>query len=93
MPLTVTKFAPCAGCACVCDDIELHSDGQRIIEAKNACEMGRSWFLDHKSDGAAAMVDGKVANVTDAIEAAAKILNEAHAPLVETLGPSRARRA
>ena len=86
MPLTVTKFAPCAGCACVCDDIELHSDGQRIIEAKNACEMGRSWFLDHKSDGAAATIDGQVASVTDAIESAAKILGEADAPLVFGLG-------
>lgn len=86
MPLTVTKFATCAGCACVCDDIELHSDGKRIVEAKNACEMGRSWFLDRMNDGPGATINGKVAAVNDAIEAAAKILNEANAPLVFGLG-------
>lgn len=86
MPLTVTKFAICAGCACVCDDIELHSDGKRIIEAKNVCEMGRSWFLERPASTRKATIDGKPTNVTDAIEAAAKILSEADSPLVFGLG-------
>ncbi len=86
MPLTVTKFATCAGCACVCDDLELHSDGKRIVEAKNACEMGRSWFLDRKYYGPGATIDGKAVDVKDAIEAAAKLLGEADAPLVFGLG-------
>ncbi len=86
MPLTVTKFAACAGCACVCDDIELHSDGQRIIEAKNACEMGRSWFLDLTNDGPGATIEGRVVVLNDAIEAAAELLNAANSPLVYGLG-------
>ena len=30
MDLTVVKNATCTFCGCVCDDIELHADGQRI---------------------------------------------------------------
>ena len=37
MELTVTKNATCTFCGCVCDDIELHSDGTRITHSKAAC--------------------------------------------------------
>ncbi len=32
MSLTVVKNATCTFCGCVCDDIELHADGERIVE-------------------------------------------------------------
>ena len=34
MDLTVVKNATCTFCGCVCDDIELHADGERIVETK-----------------------------------------------------------
>ena len=40
MELTVTKNATCTFCGCVCDDIELHSDGARITQTKAACVLG-----------------------------------------------------
>ena len=40
MSLTVVKNATCTFCGCVCDDIELHADGDRIVKAKNACSLG-----------------------------------------------------
>lgn len=91
MPQTVTKFATCAGCACVCDDLELISDGERIVEAKNACEMGRSWFLERPIAKIDAAIDGKPASLSDAIEVAAKILTEADSPLVFGLGETTAK--
>ena len=44
MDLTVVKNATCTFCGCVCDDIELHSDGERITHTKAACVLGVSWF-------------------------------------------------
>ena len=41
MDLTVVKNATCTFCGCVCDDIELHADGVRIVETKRACVLGR----------------------------------------------------
>ena len=40
MSLNVVKNATCTFCGCVCDDIELHADGDRIVKAKNACILG-----------------------------------------------------
>ena len=42
--LTVVKNATCTFCGCVCDDIELHADGERIVKTKHACSLGESWF-------------------------------------------------
>ena len=82
--LTVTPNATCTFCGCVCDDIELHSDDTTIHEAKKACMLGKSWFLNHNIDDSypAALIDGKEATVDEAVEAAATFLDDAHMPLV-----------
>jgi formylmethanofuran dehydrogenase subunit B len=84
MELTVTKNATCTFCGCVCDDIELHSDGERIKEAKAACILGKSWFLNHTAERLYpdALIDGVPASVDDAVEAAAEFLHAADLPLV-----------
>ncbi len=84
MELTVTKHATCTFCGCVCDDIELHSDGTRIVETKAACVLGKSWFLNHDvvRHYPDALVDGKEATLDEAIEAAANHLYDADLPLV-----------
>jgi formylmethanofuran dehydrogenase subunit B len=82
--LTVTKNATCTFCGCVCDDIELHSDGTRITHSKAACVLGASWFKNHTAEHLYpdALIDGKEATVDEAIEAAADFLYDAHLPLV-----------
>ena len=42
MSLTIVKNATCTFCGCVCDDIELHADGERIVKTKNACSLGEA---------------------------------------------------
>ena len=42
MRLTIVKNATCTFCGCVCDDIELHADGDPIVETKAACSPRRS---------------------------------------------------
>ena len=84
MSLTIVKHATCTFCGCVCDDIELHADGERITKTKNACSLGESWFKNHTAERLYpdALIDGKPASVEDAIEVAADYLYNAHMPLV-----------
>src|SRR5688572_15655936 len=86
MELTVTKNATCTFCGCVCDDIELHSDGERIKETKGACILGQSWFKNHTAERLYpdALIDGKEATVDEAVEAAAEFLHAADMPLVRS---------
>jgi formylmethanofuran dehydrogenase subunit B len=84
MTLTVVKNATCTFCGCVCDDIELHADGQGITKTKNACSLGESWFKNHTAERLYpdALIDGQPATVEAAIEKAADYLHRAHMPLV-----------
>ena len=84
MSLTVVKNATCTFCGCVCDDIELHADEQRIVKTKHACSLGESWFLNHTAERLYpdALIDGKPATVDEAVEAAADFLHNANMPLV-----------
>jgi len=84
MSLNVVKNATCTFCGCVCDDIELHADGERIVKAKNACSLGDAWFRNHTAEHLYpdALIDGEPATVDEAVEAAAEFLYDAHMPLV-----------
>jgi formylmethanofuran dehydrogenase subunit B len=82
--LQVVKNATCTFCGCVCDDIELHADGDRIAKAKNACSLGEAWFRNHTAEHLYpdALIEGRPATVDAAIDAAADFLYEANLPLV-----------
>ena len=84
MTLNVVKNATCTFCGCVCDDIELHAEGDRIVKTKYACSLGESWFLHHTAERLYpdALIDGKPATVDAAVEAAADYLHKANMPLV-----------
>src|SRR5262249_22663140 len=84
MGLTVVKNATCTFCGCVCDDIELHADGERIVKTRAACSLGESWFRHHTAERLFpdALIDGKPATVDEAVEAAAEYLHRANMPLV-----------
>ena len=38
---TIVEDATCTFCGCLCDDIALSVDGDRITEAGNACALGK----------------------------------------------------
>ena len=80
--LKVVKDATCTFCGCVCDDIDLTVDGHTIVDAKRACALGNSWFLNHGiDDGPSCRIEGQPASVEDGIERAAQILSNAKYPL------------
>lgn len=76
--------AVCAFCGCLCDDIALTIEGDRIVQAKNACALGKAWFTAHSRppDLPAARVDGQAVELEEAIEAAATLLAKARYPIL-----------
>jgi formylmethanofuran dehydrogenase subunit B len=84
MTRTIVKNATCTFCGCVCDDIELHAEGERIVETKRACSLGESWFKHHTAERLYpdALINGRPATVDEAVEAAAEYLHKADMPLV-----------
>jgi len=84
MELNVVKNATCTFCGCVCDDIELHAEGDRITHTKGACVLGATWFENHTAERLYpdALIDGKEATLDEAVAAAADFLYQADLPLV-----------
>src|ERR1700740_1090967 len=82
--MEIIKHATCTFCGCVCDDIELHAEGDKIVKAKNACSLGDAHFKYHTAErhDPDALIDGAPATVGEAIEVAADILYRANMPLV-----------
>jgi formylmethanofuran dehydrogenase subunit B len=84
MTVTIVKNATCTFCGCVCDDIELHAEAEKIVKAKNACSLGEAHFRHHTAERLYpdALIDGKDATVEEAVDVAADILYNANMPLV-----------
>ncbi len=82
LELKIVQDATCTFCGCVCDDIDLSVQGNKIIEAKRACVLGKAWFLNHHIENEPeARIDGQPASYEQAIERAAEILSSAHYPV------------
>ncbi len=80
--LTIVKDAACTFCGCVCDDMELTVENNRITKAKNACVLGKAWFLNHHIDDRPdATIKGQPVSYEEAIEYAADILLNARNPV------------
>jgi len=84
---SVVNSATCTFCGCVCDDIQLHTDGRQITESRNACSLGEAWFRNHSDhDLPEALIDGEPAPLESAIQTAAETLTRADMPLIYGLG-------
>ena len=89
--IRIVEDATCTFCGCVCDDMDLtvDLDAKRITKAKNACVLGRAWFLNHGiEDHPMAMIDGREVPLEDAMDEAARILDEARFPITYGLSDS-----
>jgi len=79
--------ATCAGCGCVCDDIEVTVAEGRLAAVTRTCVLGDAWFAERSGDRPpVARVDGRPVSLDEAVDAAAAILRLARAPLVYGLG-------
>jgi formylmethanofuran dehydrogenase subunit B len=83
MPQHIVEDATCTFCTCMCDDIRLTVEDNRIVSAENACALGRQWFLRPREETRSPyLVDGREATAEEAYHRAAHILTAAQAPLV-----------
>lgn len=78
----------CTACGCVCDDIEVQHDGQRVARAERACTLGSEWFRRQSMDNRqpAALIHGRAASFDEALQAASELLAHAGQPLIGGLG-------
>jgi formylmethanofuran dehydrogenase subunit B len=75
--------ATCTFCGCVCDDMILTVEGERITHAKNACVLGKAWFNEHTIEQRPfAVIGGREATTAEGVEAAAQILAKARFPII-----------
>jgi formylmethanofuran dehydrogenase subunit B len=78
---SVIANVTCLGCGCACDDIDVVVASGRIVEARNACQLGLRWFGDgHVPSNI--RVDGADVGLEQAVSSAAARLCEARRPLV-----------
>jgi hypothetical protein len=73
--------AVCNYCGCLCDDLEVTIEDNKITKVSKACTIGKNRLLS-PVEPARCRVDGQEASLDDALAAAAKILSKAKNPLI-----------
>lgn len=87
--LQISRDVTCPVCACLCDDLELAVDGERIVRAERACVLSEPWFLQQGlHQPPVAEIEGQPVSLETAIQRAATLLQESRAPLVYGLSRS-----
>jgi len=85
--MPVVSKVVCPVCGCCCDDIELIVEGNRIVEARNACALGAAKFENyskHRNTSPLMRKDGKLAKASleEAIGRSAEILANSSYPIL-----------
>lgn len=85
----VFEDVACTVCSCLCDDLTIHVDGERIVGVKGACALSEPWLLAQSSrNDFSAQIDGIDAPQEKAVAEAANLLRNSHAPLIYGLSTS-----
>jgi len=85
----ITTDVACTVCGCVCDDLQITTQAGRVIEAQRACPLAQPWWLAQDTHRPpVALVGGQAASLDHAIVHAARLLQEARAPLIYGLSRS-----
>lgn len=72
----------CTFCGCLCDDLEVEVQDNKIMKVKRACSIGRNKLMHAQSDLASLRVNGQPATLDGALNEAARILSKAKVPLI-----------
>lgn len=81
--IEVVHDVTCTVCGCVCDDLTLQLEDDRVVSAQQACALSEPWLLQQKkSSDTVARIDGESVSFALATQKAAEILRCSHAPLV-----------
>lgn len=85
---TVIEHVACPFCGCVCDDIAVEVEGDRVVKVKRACSSGQGVFTEYDPSPRLPRVRGEEAEWDAAVAAAAEILEAADSPLIYGLSSS-----
>ena len=78
----VLENVACTVCGCVCDDLRITTDGERIVKAERACALAEPWLLAQRAIS-------QPRNDWEAkLDAAASILKASQSPLIYGLSRS-----
>ncbi len=85
--MAVITDALCPFCGCMCDDLTIVTENNKVIEAKHACKLGAAKIMGHhriKEPMMRADKKGNFKEVTydEAIDASARILAKSNRPLL-----------
>jgi formylmethanofuran dehydrogenase subunit B len=79
----------CTVCGCVCDDLRITVEGERVRRAEGACKLAEPWYLSQGDrQPPIAEIEGKSVALEAALDRAAVILRAARAPLIYGLSRS-----
>ncbi len=79
----------CTVCGCVCDDLRITVEGERVRSAEGACHLAEPWYLSQGvRQPPVAEIDGQPVALESALDRAAGILRAARAPLIYGLSRS-----
>lgn len=86
--MSIVKSVTCPVCGCLCDDIELTIEDEKVSQVRNGCAMCESKFLnyisEHRTKTPLLRRDGKLvpASYNEAIHKSAEILAKASYPIL-----------
>lgn len=79
----VIEDVACAGCCCVCDDIQVTTEGQQILDVQTACPQGQAWFQQSlQTDSLTPLIKGTAASHAAAVSRAVELIGQAQAPFI-----------
>lgn len=82
MTVTVHEDVVCAYCGCLCDDLRVVVENNKITKVSHVCAIGLNKLMHSQSGLASLRVNGKEATLDEALTEAANILAKAQSPLV-----------
>jgi len=80
----VSKTLTCPGCGCLCDDIEVDLDKDRITQTRNACTKGSTLLYAAQNPERRTLptVNGNEVSIDEALKAAVSLLEGAKHPMI-----------
>ena len=79
----------CPGCGCLCDDVSLSFEEERIVGFDPQCALGERWFRNHsEATQPLAELDGIAADYDSALRESLELLQRADYPLIYGLSRS-----
>lgn len=90
MTVTLHQDVVCAFCGCLCDDLQVEVEDNKITRVKKVCVIGRNKLLHAQENLASFRVAGEDVSLEEATNQAARILSQAKAPLIYGLSSTTA---